>query len=79
MLLDVAFGVALILLGAYGLYVALALGTEDDRWSGERSMERYLAIGYRSDPLPKSRARRVLEAAAGLSLVVAGAWWILSR
>jgi hypothetical protein len=76
-LAELAFGLALILAGAAGIAWALMAKTYDDR--GDRTMERFLEIGFRYDPIPLRRRDRIGGVIMGLAVVVGGIVFLASQ
>lgn len=73
---GVVVGACLIALGLYGVVWALVAKTHDDRWTGERSVERFRRFGFRSAPMPIERKDRIGGVVVGL-LLAAGGMWVL--
>ena len=69
---ELAFGLAVIGSGVGAISWAVVAKSYDDRWSGERDMERSMRLGVRSDPVPVRRGHRIAGVMVGLALVIGG-------
>jgi hypothetical protein len=74
---DAGAGVALIIAGVAATTWSTVADTYDDRLE-DRSLDRVSHFGWRDDPRPITRARRVAGVIVGIAMVSAGAWWLVT-